>query len=109
MNHQFVAVWDCTGLEYVCDVTEKQGQQVWNRISGRGADPRIPNLMHLRLRAQANQHRHYEIYLFEANEGITEQDIINMFENAPQQAADTIRNLGHCYYSDRVTSVPKIV
>lgn len=108
MNHQFVAMWDCTGLEYVCDITEKQGQTVWNRIAGRGEDPRIPNLMHLRLRAQANSQRHYEIYLFEANEGISEQDIIDMFESAPQQAADTIRSLGHCFYSDRVTERVKI-
>ena len=108
MNHKFVAMWDCTGLEYVCDITEKQGLQVWNRISGRSDDFRIPNLMHLRLRAQANQQRHYEIYLFEANEGITEQDIIDMFENAPQQAADTIRDLGHCFYSDRATERAKI-
>jgi hypothetical protein len=103
MNHQFVAMWDCNGLEYVCDITEKQGQKIWNRISGRGEDPRIPNLMHLRLRAQFNSQRHYEIYVFEANEGITEQDIVDMFDAAPQQAADTIRELGHCVYSDRQT------
>ena len=108
MNHQFVAMWDCNGLEYVCDITEKQGQTVWNRIAGRVEDPRIPNLMHLRLRAQANSQRRYEIYLFEANEGISEQDIIDMFERAPQQAADTIRDLGHCFYSDRATEPAKI-
>jgi hypothetical protein len=34
-------------------------------------------------------------------DGISEQDIRDMFENSPQMAADTIRGLGHCLHSDR--------
>ena len=45
--------------------------------------------------------RHYEIYLIAATDGITTDDIRAMFEVSPQTAADTIRRLGHCYYSDR--------
>jgi hypothetical protein len=37
-----------------------------------------------------------------AQPGITEEDIREMFEADPQHAADTIRRIGHQYYSDRV-------
>jgi hypothetical protein len=37
-----------------------------------------------------------------AVDGITKEDIQDMFESAPQQAADTIRKLGQKIYSDRL-------
>jgi hypothetical protein len=36
-----------------------------------------------------------------AQPGITEDDIREMFENDPQSAADTVRRIGHKFYSDR--------
>lgn len=108
MNHQFVIMWDCNGLEYVCDITDRQGRKIWNRLRDQEDHSVVPNLMHLRLRAQFNSHRHYEIYMFEAQPGITEQDVVGMFESAPQAAADTIRGLGHCFYSDRQMVKAKI-
>jgi len=55
----------------------------------------------MKLRAQVNPQRHYEIYFCDAEAGITADDIRDMFETGPQMAADTIRKLGHCFYSDR--------
>jgi chromosome segregation and condensation protein ScpB len=60
--------------------------------------------MHLELRARSNTQRHYEIYLVNATEGITADDIREMFERNPQTAADLIRERGHKYYSDRVNN-----
>ena len=57
--------------------------------------------MHLELRARYNSQRHYEIYIFNAQEGITKEDIQDMFDADPQTAADLIRKHGHRYYSDR--------
>lgn len=57
--------------------------------------------MHLELRARYNSHRHYEIYVVDAVNGITREDIVEMFESSPQTAADTIRAKGHCLYSAR--------
>jgi hypothetical protein len=48
--------------------------------------------------------RAYEIYTVEATEGITADDIRDMFENSPQTAADTIRERGNCLHSDRAES-----
>jgi len=108
MNHQFVVMWCNEGLEYVGDVTAEQGKKAWAALKGdehRG----MPNLLHMRLRAQFNSQRHYEIYFVEATDGITEDDIREMFRASPQTAADTIRELGECFYSDRVEERPVIV
>ena len=108
MNHQFVVMWCNEGLEYVGDVTAEQGKKAWAALKGeehRG----MPNLLHMRLRAQFNKDRHYEIYFVEATDGITEDDIREMFRASPQTAADTIRELGQVFYSDRVEERPVIV
>ena len=108
MNHQFVVMWSNEGLEYVGDVTAEQGKKAWAALKGdehRG----MPNLLHMRLRAQFNKDRHYEIYFIDAVDGITEDDIREMFRASPQTAADTIRELGECFYSDRVEERPVIV
>ncbi len=110
MNHQFIVMWDCNGLEVCCDVTEAQQRTVWEKLRGElPSESGIPNLGHLKLRAQYNTQRHYEIYIVEAQEGITADDIREMFETSPQTAADTIRQLGTCFHSDRATDRPVIV
>ena len=98
----FVVVWDNTGLEYVGNVTEDEQRRVWGKLNGKPVSSRLPNVNHLLLRARYNSQRHYEIYLISAVDGIDEDDIREMFEASPQTAADTIRRIGDCYYSDRV-------
>ena len=97
----FVVVWDNTGLEYVGNVTEDEQRRAWGNLSGKSVPSQLPNVNHLLLRARYNSQRHYEIYLVAATDGITTDDIRDMFEASPQTAADTIRRIGHCYYSDR--------
>jgi hypothetical protein len=97
----FVVVWDNTGLEYVGNVTEDEQRRVWGNLSGKPVSSQLPNINHLLLRARYNSQRHYEIYLVGAVDGITTDDIREMFEASPQHAADTIRRLGDCYYSGR--------
>lgn len=102
MSHQFLVVWDQLGLEFCVDVTEDQQRRMWESLQGkRVSDSRIPNINHILLRARFNSQRHYEIYTVEATDGITADDIKDMFEADPQTAADTIRRLGHCIHSDR--------
>jgi hypothetical protein len=101
-EHQFIVVWDCNGLEYLADITADEQRVAWERLKG-NTSPRhaYANPQHLMLRAKFNPQRHYEIYTFNAASGITEDDIRDMFKNSPQTAADTIRQIGHCMYSDR--------
>ena len=104
MNHQFVIMWDCNGLEYIGDITADDQRMIVESLRGKQSPRRaLANPYHLRLRAQFNPQRHYEIYIVEATDGITESDIRDMFEADPQTAADTIRELGTVFYSDRAT------
>jgi hypothetical protein len=110
MNHQFVIMWDCTGLEYIGDITADDQRVMWATLQGKESPRRaLANPHHLRLRAQFNPQRHYEIYIVEATDGITADDIRDMFEADPQMAADTIRRLGTVFYSDRATQKAAIV
>lgn len=101
MQHQFLVMWDQQGLEYVGDYTEYSQGKMWADLKGEKPKAQFPNLMHLVLRARYNSQRHYEIYLINAEEGITADDIAGMFRNDPQGAADIIRERGYKYYSDR--------
>ena len=110
MNHQFVIMWDCTGLEYIGDITADDQRMIVESLRGKQSPRRaLANPHHLRLRAQFNPQRHYEIYFVTATDGITEADIRDMFEADPQTAADTIRELGTVFYSDRATQKAAIV
>jgi hypothetical protein len=104
MSHQFLIMWCNEGLECCIDITEDQQRRMWQQLKGElVSESAIPNLNHIMLRARFNTHRHYEIYTCEATDGITAEDICEMFEVSPQTAADTIRRLGHCLHSDRAT------
>ena len=97
-------MWDQLGLECCIDVTEDQQRRMWQKLKGElVSESAIPNYQHLLLRARFNSQRHYEIYTVEVTDGITAEDIRDMFEASPQTAADTIRRLGHCMHSDRAT------
>ena len=100
-EHMFLAMWDCNGLEYLGDVTLQEQDKVWSALKGTTPTHTIPNFMHMKLRAQANTARHYEIYVFNAAPGICTNDIQGMFDANPQMAADTIRRVGQCLHSDR--------
>jgi hypothetical protein len=104
MNHQFLIMWCNEGLECCIDITADEQKLMWQKLKGEPVSgSAIPNYQHLLLRARYNSQRHYEIYSVEATDGITAEDIIEMFEASPQTAADTIRRLGHCMHSDQAT------
>ena len=104
---RFAIMWDCNGLEAVEQLPDP-ADTTFALLKGT-TPPEYPNIMHWRLRAQFNTQRHYEIYVFEAVKGITKDDIVEMFEAAPQTAADTIRRIGTVFYSDRQTQKAAIV
>lgn len=110
MNHQFVVMWCNEGLEYVGDITADNQRVMWESLQGRDS-PRhaLANPLHLRLRAQFNLDRHYEIYFIDAEDGITEEDIKAMFRRDPQGSADTIREKGDCFYSNRLDTSQRSV
>ena len=95
----FAIMWDCHGLE-ACERVPDPADTTFALLKG-VEPPRPPNINHWALRARYNTQRHYEIYIITATPGIDRDDIVAMFEANPQSAADTIRRIGRCYYSDR--------
>ena len=98
-------MWCNEGLECCIDITADEQRRMWQQLKGEPVSEKtVPNLNHIMLRARVNSQRHYEIYTCEATDGITAEDIQDMFEANPQTAADIIRRLGHCMHSDRATN-----
>ena len=60
------------------------------------------------LRAQANQHRHYEIYIIETTKDVSVDDIVDAFELAPQAMAERVREIGHGVCSYRAEQDQKV-
>lgn len=106
-NNRFAVMWDCNGLEAVEQIPDA-AETTFALLKGQ-EPPKPPNILHWRLRAQFNTQRHYEIYVFDTVKGITKDDIVKMFEASPQHAADTIREIGTVFYSDRATKPAAIV
>ena len=110
MSATVALMWDCNGLEAAVNVTDIQKQKMWATLRGQDIKqvPVEPNLMMWQLRAQANPQRFYEIYLVEVEDGITVDDVCESFEASPQAMADRVREIGHKFYSDRVTEKVRI-
>lgn len=103
MSRTVLLMWDCEGLETAFSISDLEQQRMWAML--KGEDPnRIPMplpIVALKMRAQANMHRFYEIYIVETTDDISVDDIAQAFEKAPQEMADRIRKIGHKVYSDR--------
>ena len=110
IENRFAIMWDSNGLEAVASLREFSRRKMWAMLEGRApSDVQPPNVMLWRLRAQANPQRNYEIYIMDAEEGVTVEDIQEAFRTSPQTMADTVRRLGHEFYSDRLTQERTIV
>lgn len=98
----FLVCWCQEGLECVLPFIDPDVERTFIALGGK-ANPNsaIKCINMLMLRAKVNTQRHYEIYSVTAVDGIDENDIREMFENAPQEAADTIRRIGTMIHSDR--------
>lgn len=95
----FAIMWDCHGLE-ACERVPSPAHITFALLKGDSL-PELPKINHWALRAKFNPQRNYEIYVITAQPGIERDDIVSMFDANPQSAADTIRRIGQCYYSDR--------
>ena len=111
----YLVMWDNTGLECVIpvdmsavnggramlDVLENKPNDYVNKMNR--------TLFMLKMRAQANGQRHYEIYFLRATGGITQNNIEDMFISNPQGAADLVREKGTSLYSNRAKKGPAII
>ena len=96
MSSTYLLSWDMYGLEACINVSEIEHDRIINILSGKPAPDRNNiTLNSIILRAKFNPQRHYEIYMIEVSDGITEEDLKNLFKDSPQYAAELIRERGH--------------
>ena len=100
-NSMFAIMWDCYGLEAIAKVPDP-ADKTFALLKG-VEPPAMPNINMWELRARFNPQRNYEIYIITAVPGIDKDDIVQMFENNPQVAADTIRRIGEPFWNGRET------
>ena len=119
----FVLSWDNEGLESVVPVSDIEArnealekERLLKILSDpEGIDPgfrgeSIAGIIHrMQIRAQINCHRHYEIYSVCVDASIDAEQLRDMFEQSPQDAADLIRERGNKIYSNRRHRAPVIV
>jgi len=94
-------MWDMHGLEYLGNITRWEQEMMWSKLTEEKPGYQMPSLKVLILRATANSHRNYEIYVFDAD-NIDEETIREMFIECPQTMVDMIREKGVKLYSNRL-------
>jgi hypothetical protein len=99
----YIVSWDCNGVEFFEEITEHHPdnwakQHLFDSIKeSRKVEKGFSfNLGALKMRAQVNTHRHYEIYVFTSNPDIGPDDIAAWFKTDPQSFADWVRK-NHSY------------
>jgi hypothetical protein len=119
----YIISWDQTGLEAVVDITENiargnafEREKIWDLLKDPGRTPHnewVHEVNHMvgimMIRARANPQRHYEIYSINTDASISKEDLIQMFEDSPQTAADLIRGRGNKLYSDRANKRDRVI
>jgi hypothetical protein len=108
LNNTFLAMWDNTGLEFLTCLTDYHKDFMWSTLKGEKPKLNYPPLSMMILRAKANHHRHYEIYMFQSDD-VSAEDIKQQFEINPQGIVDLIRKCGNMIYSDRADNSVVIV
>ena len=103
----FAVMWDCHGLEAVAEIYDP-ALKVWAILGNKPVPSENFNIEHWKLRARYNTHRHYEIYAIGVDGNISKEDLVEMFKQDPQSAADLIRAQGEKLYSDRRSNKEKI-
>ena len=114
----YLVSWDMNGIECLRDVTDHHPDNwakatLFTAIKTSAPVPKSElghEIAMMRLRAQMNTQRHYEIYLFTAEDDLDIIDIDNWIKQDVQGFADWVRdNHAKCLWNDRATKKPVIV
>ena len=105
-TNAYLVYWCNEGLESVVPITQYEPIDVENTFRILNDQEPVRNPMNsiiqmMMLRGRMNGQRHYELYAIDCVDGITKEDLEQMFEDNPQAAADLIRSRGVKVFSDR--------
>jgi hypothetical protein len=104
-DNKFIIMWDENSLECIIPIDVNKINNYENDLLiAKLADDSEPSneylnkldqtLMILKMRAQVNNQRNYEIYLLTTEPSIDQKTLEYYFENNPQMIVDIIRNKG---------------
>jgi hypothetical protein len=113
-TNAYLFMWNAHGIESIVPITQYEDQaklDTWNILKEgkRKKNPLDNILMSMKLRAQFNTARSYEIYAMDCDEGITEEELFEFWDTSPQAAADLTREKGVRIYSDRNKNRPQLI
>ncbi|MEY4331954.1 MAG: hypothetical protein RLZZ196_692 [Bacteroidota bacterium] len=110
----FLGFWCNEGFEHLEDISKYEHWEQEQLVRLLKDETISPNPLGklvgcLRLRAQFNTQRHYELYSFNVDSSLTEQDVRELAKSNPQYLVNWIRDNGQKIYSDRKTTKDVIV
>lgn len=108
MHNRFLIVWNTLGLEEIVDIQDLEQQDTMNRLKNEPARSIRETLNYFSMRARYNAHRIYEMYSIHTSEDVSKDDLVDLFEQDPQAAADLIRERGTKILSQRIEGKVKI-
>jgi hypothetical protein len=115
VSNDFIVMWCNSGLECIVPLEINKlddGANFLAKLEDRENEylKEINRMIWMmELRARANPDRHYEVYKLTTSDGITKEQLEEMFEDSPQMIVDLIREKGVKIYSYRATEKPKII
>lgn len=113
-TNAYLFMWNAYGIESIVPITQYEDQaklDMWNILKEekRKKNPLDDILMSMEMRARFNPAHGYEIYAMDCDEGITEEDLFDFWDNCPQAAADLTREKGVRLFSNRNKSRPQLI
>lgn len=105
-TNAFLFMWNSYGIESIVPITQYEDQMkldTWTILKGEkpSKSPLDDILTSMQMRARFNPQRNYEIYAMDCEDGITEEQLFDFWDNDPQSAADLTREKGICLFSNR--------
>jgi hypothetical protein len=101
-------MWDENGFEVIKDCSTWERESLLNTIAGKELTPAPVNLQNLMMRARFNPQRNYEIWTFNTEESLDEEELWSYAEKTPQELVDMIRSRGSCLYTSSEKSKARI-
>jgi len=98
-TNAFIFMWCELGIEAVVPITKYENQEkmdTWEILKGGkpGNNPLNDIINSMLLRARYNGQRKYEIYAIDCPEGVTEDELFELWDKSPQYMADLTREKG---------------
>lgn len=108
MSDRYLAYFDTHGFECVYNITKLQSEYVQAILADK--QYQMPfSLYLLKMRAQFNGPRRPEIWFFNVDAEISEQEVRAMAKESPQALADFIRSNGENVYGAGIHSANQVI